>query len=478
MLKQTAVSITPSLTKLFNCSIASGMFPSDWKCARITPIFKSSDSSLPNNYRPISILSIASKLLEKHIHSLVFQHLNDMHPISKFQWGFMPRRSTTSALCSLTHEWLKELDDGNEICSIFFDLRKAFDSVPHTHLIDQLSCLNLCPHILQWIHSYLSDRSQVVAIGGELSSVKKVVSGVPQGSVLGPLLFTIYINDVVNQISPSSSISLYADDIALYRSIRSPADYVILQADITAIATWVEEVRFLKLHADKCHFMLVSRKRTCSIAPPPLFAQAGTPLQQVNTAKYLGVLLTSDLSWNEHIARICSKTRKLIGLFYRRFHHCSPELLLTLYKSFIRPHLEYAPQVWDPHLVKDIDLLEKTQKFALRVCCKDWSAPYCDLLDRCQISSLSSRRRTAKLCHLYKVIYRLADCENAPVAHRALQYSCRRSNQAQIQTLFAQSSQYQFSFYPHSISLWNSLVINNESLSSLATFKYFTTAVM
>ena len=169
---------------------------------------------------------------------------------------------------------------------------------------------------------------------------------------------------------------------------------------------------------------------------------------------------------------------RLIGLFYRRFHHCSPELLLTLYKSFIRPHLEYAPQVWDPHLVKDIDLLEKTQKFALRVCCKDWSAPYCDLLDRCQLSSLSSRRRTAKLCHLYKVIYRLVDCENAPVAHRALQYSCRRSNQAQIQTLFAQSSQYQFSFYPHSISLWNSLVINNESLSSLATFKYFTTVVM
>ena len=182
------------------------------------------------------------------------------------------------------------------------------------------------------------------------------------GSVL---LFTIYIDDVVTQISRSSSISLYADDIdiALYRSIRSPVDYVILQADITAIATWVEEVRYL-------HFMLVSRKRTCSIAPPPLFAKAGTPLQQVNTAKYLGVLLTSDLSWSEHIARICCKTRKLIGLFYRRFHHCSPELLL---RPFIRPHLEYAPQVWDPHLVKDIDL-EKTQKFALRVRCKDWSA--------------------------------------------------------------------------------------------------------
>ena len=235
----------------------------------------------------------------------------DYCKISKFQWGFMPRRSTISALCSLTHEWLKELDNGNEICSIFFDLRKAFDSVPHMHLIDKLSSLQLCPHILQWIHSYLSDRSQVVAVGGELSSVKNVVSGVPQGSVLGPLLFIIYIDDVVTQISSSSSISRYADDIALYRSITSPADYVVLQADIKAIATWVEEERHLKLHADKYHFMLISRKRTCSIAPPALFAKAGTPLQQVNSAKYLGALLTSDLSWTEHIARICSKTKKI-----------------------------------------------------------------------------------------------------------------------------------------------------------------------
>ena len=119
MLKQTAASIAPSLTTLFNLSIASGSFPSDWKCARVTPIFKSSDSSLPNNYRPISILSIASKLLEQHIRSLIFEHLNDNSPISKFQWGFMPRRSTISALCSLAHDWLKELDSGNEICSVF-----------------------------------------------------------------------------------------------------------------------------------------------------------------------------------------------------------------------------------------------------------------------------------------------------------------------------------------------------------------------
>ena len=198
------------------------------------------------------------------------------------------------------------------------------------------------------------------------------MSGVPQGSVLGALLFTIYINDIiVTQVSPSSSISLYADDIALYCSIRSPADFVVLQTDITAIATWVDEERHLKLHADKCHLMLISRKHIYVVTPPPpLFVKADTPLQQVDSVKHLGILLKSDLSWSEHITRICNKIKKLIGLLYRRFHHCHPDMLLRLYKAFIRPHLEYAPQVWDPYFVRYTELVEKTQRFALRVCCR------------------------------------------------------------------------------------------------------------
>ena len=239
MLKSTALLIAPSLTKLFNMSIATGCFPTDWKCARITPIFKASDPSLPKNYRPISILPVVSKLLKRHVHSLVFKHLLESCPISPLQWGFMPKRSTTSALCTLIHDWLRQLDDGNEICSIYFDVRKAFDSVPHSHLMSKLSTLQLCPHIHHWIHSYLAERSQVVAVGGELSSVVDVVSGVPQGLVLGPLLFIIYIDDVTSKVSPTSTISLFADDIGLYRCIRSPADYIVLQSDITAITMWI-----------------------------------------------------------------------------------------------------------------------------------------------------------------------------------------------------------------------------------------------
>ena len=458
-------------TVILNLSLSTGTFPTKWKCARITPILKSSDPSLPKNYRPISILPIVSKVLERYLHSVVLKHLSDNAPISKYQWGFMPHRSTTSALCTMTHNWLQELDNGNEICSVFFDLRKAFDSVPHNQLLEKLASLNICPYILHWIHSYLSDRSQVVAISGEQSSARQVVSGVPQGSVMGPLLFTIYIDDVTSQISPSSSISLFADDIALYRCIQSPADYVILQADITNIAILVEEKMHLKFNTDKCSVLFISRKRSLSITPPSLFINADNPIKQVNSVKYLGVILTSDLSWTEHITRVCTKTRKLIGLLYRRFHHCSPDLITKLYKSFIRPHLEYVPHTWDPYLVKDIVLLEKTQKFALKVCSKNWSASYTELLEFCHISTLSKRRRVAKLCHLYKIMFGLTDCHLIPVTVRTLNYSSRKKNPLQLQHMFAQSSQLQYSFYPHTISLWNDLSLANGSLSSISTFK-------
>ena len=300
-----------------------------------------------------------SKVLERYLHSVLFKLLSNTSPISKYQWGFMPHRSTTSALCTLTHNWFEELDAGNEICSVFFDIQKAFDSVPHIQLLHKLSTLNLCPYIRQWIHSYLSDRTQVVAIGGEQSIARKVVSGVPQGSVMGPLLFTIYIDDVTRQISPSSLISLFADDIALYRCIRSPADFAILQTDITNIAILGEEKLCLKFNTDKCSVLFISRKCSLSVTPRPLFIKAGTPLKQVNSVKYLGVVLTSNLSWSEHITQVNSKARKLIGLLYRRFHNCNSDILTKLYKAFIRPHLEYAPHVWDPYLVKDIQQLEK-----------------------------------------------------------------------------------------------------------------------
>ena len=268
MLKATVTSITPSLTTLFNLSLRKGIFPTDWKLARIVQVPKSTELSSPTNYRPISILSILSKLIEHHVHRVLFEHLCNYHPISARQWGFLPGRSTSSALIYVIHDWLTQMDNGREVYSVFFDIRKAFDSVSHELLLSKLAGIQVDPYIIQWIRCYLTGRSQLVVVGGEESLVLPVLSGVPQGSVLGPLLFILFINDITFQISPGSTLSLFADDMTLFCTILTVEDYWILQRDVTAVATWISDNN-LSLQPAKCCSMIISRKRSCTIPPPP-----------------------------------------------------------------------------------------------------------------------------------------------------------------------------------------------------------------
>ena len=237
----------------------------------------------------------------------------------------------------MVNEWLQALDEGNEICVIFLDVRKTFDSVPHIPLLNRLAEIELPPAIIRWIKNSLTDRVQFVAIEGTQSDILPVISGVPQGSVLGPLLFITYINDIAALVSEGSNINMFADDIALYRIIKSPLDYTMLQKDINAIAFSLH-VKQLSLNEDKCCYLFISRKRSQSIQPPSLPVDSN-PLKRVQS--YLGVLITADLTWSAHLQVISTKTRKLFGMFYRRFYsNSTSSTMLKLYKSFIRPNLE------------------------------------------------------------------------------------------------------------------------------------------
>ena len=436
----------------------------------MNPIPKGTKTKV-TNYRPISLLSILSKLLEKHVHKLLLDHMESVSPLASEQWGFRSRRSTVSALIDATYNWAQAIDNEKEVCAIFFDLRKAFDSVPHRLLLEKLKRSGLNEHLMKWIFSYLYNREQYVVLNGAESSKIPVLSGVPQGSVLGPLLFIEYINDsTLEPLDHDTHITLYADDILLYRTVTSPNDYMILQNDINALSNWVSRNN-LTLNPNKCKYLVISKLRKHSVEVPILTLN-NEVLEKVSSFKYLGVNITDDLSWANHTSVIASKARRILGLLYRHFSSWSPpEALLQLYKSLVRPHLEYASQVWNPHLVKDIDQLENIQKFALKICFKQWDSSYSDLLQSSNLPTLANRRKYLGLCYLYKLINNVFEFPDCPLTRRVLNYPNRNGRADLFVQPRANSNTYHYSFFPATISLWNSLPTCVASAPSVNSFK-------
>ena len=473
MLKATAPTIAKGVKILFNKSIQLGEVPREWKRSSVVPVPKSNDTCQTSNYRPISLLSVLSKLLEKHLYKHILKHIESTMPLALQQWGFRSGRSTVSALLDVVHKWLQSMDIGKEACATFFDLRKAFDSVPHRSLLEKLKTSGVNEHILSWLFSYLQGREQSVVLDGKTSSTVPVLSGVPQGSVLGPLLFLImiYINDSASEhLNPGTYISMYADDLLLHREINCPEDYFKLQQDVNKIANWVD-VNQLTLNSKKCKFMIVSRRRGRSV-PNCTLTLNGQPMERVHQYKYLGVVLTDDLTWSAHIREITNKARKVTGLLYRQFYSMSSTpSLLQLYTSLVRPHLEYASQVWDPFLIKDIQKLESVQRFALKMCCKSWSSSYSENLQQSSLPELSFRRKYLSLSYFYNLVNGRFEFPDIPATLRQINYNTRSSHSSIYVQPYAHSNSFLNSFFPKTISLWNSLPPSVMASTSISSFK-------
>ena len=297
MLKETASIIAPSLSKLFNHSFSQGCSPACWKLANVIPVPKpGSLNSSPSGYRPISLLSIISKVLEIHVYLFVYDYLSEHYPIAR---GFQPGKSCTTTLLTTTCDWYKAMENGKDVATVFFDFQKAFDSVPHEPLISKLHHTGLHHHIVKWVQCYLSCRSQRVVVNGSESDVVKVISGVPQGSVLNPLLFLIYVNDLCNiTLSHGSKVTMYADNLVLYKVIDTESALFCLQEDINNIVQWARS-NLMTLNYSKCKIMHLSRNHH---SLPPLFLES-EKIEQVLTCryKYLSLVLTTSLKWDDHI---------------------------------------------------------------------------------------------------------------------------------------------------------------------------------
>lgn len=412
---------------------------------------KSGDRHSPNNYRPVSLTSICCKIMEHVIYSHIIKFLESNSFFTKFQHGFRKSFSCETQLISFTHDLHTVLDRGSITDCIFLDFAKAFDTVPHDLLLLKLSNLNLDPNILAWLNCFLTNRYQFVTVNSINSDFSSVNSGVPQGSVLGPLLFLIYINDLPTNIS--SSISLFADDCVIYREIASDCDVSALQSDSNRVLQWCDRWK-MKLNINKCKSMRISRLNTQTFC----YSINNVPLEDVSTYKYLGVHISSTLSWKTHINYVINNANRTLGYLRRNFNQATSSLKLLLYKTLVRPKLEYAASVWDPNTASLCNELESIQNRASRFILSNYhrTSSVTSMKESLSLPLLERRRKIFRLCLFHKIYHSNPTLRNRLLS-RPSYVSSRIDHHHKVHVPSCRTNLFQDSFVPSTCASWNRL---------------------
>ena len=352
------------LTYLINSSIKEGVFPNELKLARVVPIFKAGDKTKLTNYRPISVLSFFSKVFERIMYNHLLDFIDKNHVIYQHQYGFRRKHSTQQAIITLVDRITNSLDKGDIVISVFLDLKKAFDTVDHPTLLNKLYAYGIRGSVFNWLKSYLNERSQFVVYGNSQSDTHIVTCGVPQGSILGPLLFIIYMNDICN-VSNLLYTIMFADDTSVQVSGNDLNNLVSsLNVQLQFLSTWLKANK-LSLNTKKTFFIVFHRAR---IKDHRISIQMdGSVLNRSTSIKYLGVLIDHNLNWCEHIAYIKNKVSKGVGIMYKARQYLDKKSLQNLYYSYIYPYLIYCIEVWGSACQTHLHPLFLTQKKIVRI---------------------------------------------------------------------------------------------------------------
>ncbi len=412
LLKNCAPSISNVLTKIFNLSLALGEFPKLWKIANITPIHKKGSVHDPKMYRPVSLLPCVSKVFEKLMFNRVYLHLRRNGLTSEFQSGFTPGDSTINQLIHINDHILKSLSNLEDVIGCFLDLTRAFDTVWHKGLLYKLEKYGIRDHTLgsktlTWFSSYLANRGHRVAIDGKTSNLEYINAAVPQGSVLGPLLFLVYINDITDGIE--SEIFLFADDTSIFRSGKDNQNLAQqINSDLNKIALWAKRWK-ITINPTKTVAMLFSKK-----ASPDTFFQIKLNNEVIRLSshhKHLGLWLTDNMTWKKHIKEVSSKARQRLGCLRRHIFRMSRKSLEICYLTFIRPVLEYGNVLYDAATEEDLNVLDEIEKEAMRVITGARKRCNIDALyNEFKWPCLAQRRINQKITTLGKIVIK----ENSP----------------------------------------------------------------
>ena len=402
VLKECASELSGAVTYLFQKSLDSGALPDDWISANIAPIYKKGDRHLAENYRPVSLTCVLSKLLEHIICRAMLTHFERNKILTNLNHGFRAGYSCETQLAVTIDDLTRNLDNNHQTDVIILDFSKAFDTVPHDKLLHKLEAYGIKGRLLQWTGNFLSKRKMQVVVDGETSSEADVISGVPQGTVLGPILFLVLINDLPERTR--STVRLFADDCLLYRIIRNIRDHQILQEDLKNLELWAKEWG-MQFNAKKCYVLSISRKSSY------YYQLNDTILQDVKSNPYLGLNISSDLKWSNHVNSVCEKASSTLGFIKRNLKHCPETTRHMAYVSLVRSVLEYGATIWDPYLQCDINRLEKVQRRAARFITGDYTSrtPGCmtNMLESLNLSPLAQRRKELRLTFLFKISERL-----------------------------------------------------------------------
>ncbi|MCG8113671.1 MAG: reverse transcriptase domain-containing protein [Candidatus Thiodiazotropha taylori] len=470
LLREGAEILARPYARLFNRSLIQGYFPPSWKEANLTPIHKKDEKSLPSNYRPISLLSLVGKTMERCIHKHLYNYVVSHQLITPFQSGFIKGDSTTNQLLHTYHTFCEAVDNGKEVRAVFCDISKAFDRVWHKGLLHKLRGIGCSDNVLKWFTNYLSGRRQRVVLNGESSDWVEVEAGVPQGSILGPLLFLLYINDIVKNIC--CSIRLFADDTSLYVIVERPDQAAqLLNADLQTISNWAEDW-LVEFNTKKTMAMTISRKRN-PIPQPPL-SMNNTLIQETPTHKHLGLTFSNTCNWTDHVNNVCKKACVRLNLLRVLKFRVSRKSLEKMYSAFVRPLLEYSDIVWDNCSSESKKILDAIHVEAARIVTGGTKLCSIDkLFSELGWDSLQSRRNKHKLIALYKILHGLAPNYlldlMPPTVQETSRYSLRNSDH--FQNYRAKTNLFLDSFFPSTIRAWNSLPTEIREASSVAIFK-------